>query len=131
MQDKNCRTPETEKGFSLLRTDTIQLWVWLQGYQSLEDQPLKSLSEDISYRIRETTDVYLINYLLILDNFLIPLFFKCAVNFMRHCKRSKLKTSDLNKTFQLCNIEVKMFLRLIFLKDFSLFLITENIRVFK
>lgn len=46
-----------EKGFSLLRTDTIQLWVWLQGYQPLDEQPLKSLSEDISYRIRETSDV--------------------------------------------------------------------------
>ena len=50
-----------EKGFALLRTDTIQLWVWLQGYQPLDEQPLKSLSEDISYRIRETSDV--INYL--------------------------------------------------------------------
>lgn len=48
---------DQEKGFSLLRTDTIQLWVWLQGYQPLDEQPLKSLSEDISYRIRETSDV--------------------------------------------------------------------------
>jgi len=33
-------------------------------------------------------------------------FIKCAVNFMRHCKRTKLKTSDLKQAFQQCNIEV-------------------------
>lgn len=46
-----------EKGFSLLRLDTIQLWAWLEGHQPLDDLSLKSLSEDVSYRIRETTDV--------------------------------------------------------------------------
>ena len=50
---------DVEKGFALLRTDSIQLWVYLQGHQPLEEQPLKFLSEDISYRIRETSDVSL------------------------------------------------------------------------
>jgi hypothetical protein len=48
---------QQQKGFHLLRTDTIQLWVWLEGYQPLDDQSLKSLPEDIQYRIRENTDV--------------------------------------------------------------------------
>lgn len=58
MQQEN-KSPNSgqEKGFALVRTDTIQLWVWLQGYQPLDEQPLKSVSEDMSYRIRETTDV--------------------------------------------------------------------------
>ena len=61
IQNSSSKLPNIEnneeKGFALLRTDTIQLWVWLQGYQPLDEQPLKSLSEDISYRIRETSDV--------------------------------------------------------------------------
>ena len=61
IQNSSSKSPNIEnneeKGFALLRTDTIQLWVWLQGYQPLDEQPLKSLSEDISYRIRETSDV--------------------------------------------------------------------------
>ncbi len=59
MQDNKASATgqDKDKGFALLRTDTIQLWVWLQGYQPLDEQPLKSLSEDISYRIRESTDV--------------------------------------------------------------------------
>lgn len=52
-------TGDQEKGFSLLRLDTIQLWSWLEGNQPLDELSLKSLSEDISYRIRETTDVCL------------------------------------------------------------------------
>jgi hypothetical protein len=52
----NLPNPD-EKGFTLIRTDAIQLAVWLEGYTPLDDQPLKSLSEDISYRIRETLDV--------------------------------------------------------------------------
>jgi hypothetical protein len=89
MQEKTTKASasEQEKGFSILRTDTIQLWVWLEGNQPLEEQSLKSVSEDISYRIREVTD--------------------CAVNYMHHCKRSQLKTSDMNKAFQMANIEVK------------------------
>jgi hypothetical protein len=59
MQDKNAKvnSPEQEKGFALFRSDTIQLWVWLEGYQPLDEQSLKSLSEDITYRIREILDV--------------------------------------------------------------------------
>ena len=57
MQENKTPGHDKEKGFALLRTDTIQLWVWLQGYQPLDEQPLKSLSEDISYRIREASDV--------------------------------------------------------------------------
>ena len=53
----NSSLSPDEKGFSLIRTDAIQLAVWLEGYTPLDDQPLKSLSEDISYRIRETLDV--------------------------------------------------------------------------
>lgn len=60
MQENKSPVNDKEKGFALLRPDTIQLWVWLQGYQPLDEQPLKSLSEDISYRIRETSDVKLI-----------------------------------------------------------------------
>jgi hypothetical protein len=52
-----------EKGFSLLTTDSIQLWAWLDGYQPLDEQSLKSLSEDISYRCRETSDVSLVFFL--------------------------------------------------------------------
>ena len=48
---------QQEKGYVLLRTDTIQLWACLEEYQPLDEHLLKSLSEDISYRIRETTDV--------------------------------------------------------------------------
>lgn len=55
MQEKN-QNPQ-DKGFALLRTDTIQLWVLLEGLQPLEEQSLKSLSEDVSYRCRETSDV--------------------------------------------------------------------------
>ena len=75
-----------EKGFTLVRTGMLQFWIWLEGSSQLDDPPLMSLSEDISYRIRETLDI--------------------AVNYMRHCKRLKLKTSDLNKAFQFGNIEV-------------------------
>ena len=59
MQDKNAKPAvvEAEKGFSLLRTDTIQLWALLEDFQPLDEHSLKSMSEDISYRIRETTDV--------------------------------------------------------------------------
>jgi len=59
MQDKNAKvnSPEQEKGFALFRSDTIQFWVWLEGYQPLDEQSLKSLSEDITYRIREILDV--------------------------------------------------------------------------
>ena len=56
-ENNNSSNTEQEKGFALVRTDTIQLWVWLQGYRPLDEQPLKSVSEDISYRIRETSDV--------------------------------------------------------------------------
>jgi hypothetical protein len=67
MQGKNLKINEKqslvggdqhEKGFSLLSTDSIQLWAWLEGYQPLDEQSLKSLSEDISYRCRETSDVF-------------------------------------------------------------------------
>lgn len=56
---QNHQSPvgDLEKGFSLLRTDTIQLWTWLEGLQPLDEHSLKSLSEDVSYRVRETTDV--------------------------------------------------------------------------
>ena len=65
MQEKNSKSHEKpgggfehhEKGFTLLSTDSIQLWAWLEGYQPLDEQSLKSLSEDISYRCRETSDV--------------------------------------------------------------------------
>jgi hypothetical protein len=60
MQEKNSKADkaENEKGFAVLRTDTIQLWVWQQGFnQLLDDQSLKILSEDISYRMREAIDV--------------------------------------------------------------------------
>jgi hypothetical protein len=66
MQEKNAKSPgvDPEKSysqskieFSLLRTDTIQLWALLEDFQPLDEHSLKSLSEDISYRIRETTDV--------------------------------------------------------------------------
>ncbi len=59
MQEKSTKPQgaELEKGFSLLRTDTIQLWTLLDDFQPLDEHSLKSLSEDISYRIRETTDV--------------------------------------------------------------------------
>jgi hypothetical protein len=64
MQDKNTKNQHNneantpiEKGFSLLRTDTIQLWLWLDEFPPLSEQLLKSLSQDVSYRIRETTDV--------------------------------------------------------------------------
>lgn len=51
-------TPDhTKTGFALLRPDTIQLWTWLEGYAPLDDLSLMSLSEDVSYRIREITDV--------------------------------------------------------------------------
>lgn len=65
MQDKNSKSisqvtrNEPEQGFALCRSDTIQLWSWLEGNQQLDDQSLKSLSEDISYRIRESLDVRL------------------------------------------------------------------------
>ena len=74
-------------GFSILRADTINLWVWLQGHeQPLDEHSLKSVSEDISYRIRECTDA--------------------AVNYMHHCKRSVLRTSDMNKAFQMADVQV-------------------------
>ncbi len=64
MQENKAATTghDKDKGFALLRTDTIQLWVWLQGYQPLDEQPLKSISEDISYRIRESSDVIRFNF---------------------------------------------------------------------
>ena len=65
MQEKNSKSHDKplgpaehhEKGFSLLSTDSIQLWAWLEGYEPLDEQSLMSLSEDISYRCRETSDV--------------------------------------------------------------------------
>lgn len=66
MQDKNSKLisqvnrNESEHGFVLFRSDTIQLWSWLEGNQQLDEPSLKSLSEDISYRIRESLDVKLI-----------------------------------------------------------------------
>lgn len=62
----NYSNPD-EKGFTLVRTDIIQLWVWLEGYSPLDDQPLKSLSEDISYRIRETLDVIYLKFFISLN----------------------------------------------------------------
>ncbi|CAF0928055.1 unnamed protein product, partial [Brachionus calyciflorus] len=94
MQDKNSKfvnpnptnvKTEQDQGFALFRSDTIQLWSWLEGYQPLDEQSLKGLSEDISYRIRDSLDT--------------------AVSFMHHCKRSELKTKDVNKAFQMLNIE--------------------------
>jgi len=72
MQENKAATTghDKDKGFALLRTDTIQLWVWLQGYQPLDEQPLKSISEDISYRIRESSDVIRFIYILIFPLFL-------------------------------------------------------------
>ncbi len=125
MQGKNFKTNEKlttaasgvsggdhqEKGFSLLTTDSIQLWAWLDGYQPLDEQSLKSLSEDISYKNRETTDVSLGLFLHLSKKKqskleLIFVYKKSAVNYMHHCKRSYLKTSDLNQTFYMSNIEV-------------------------
>lgn len=67
---------EKASGFSLFRLDTIQLWAWLEGHQPLDELSLKSLSEDISYRIREITDVD-INIINLLPN-LFDLFVKCS-----------------------------------------------------
>ena len=70
----NSQPNPDEKGFTLIRTDAIQLAVWLEGYTPIEDQPLKSLSEDISYRIREALDV-LFEILLVFAFFLFKIFF--------------------------------------------------------
>lgn len=61
MQEKNTKTTtgDHEKEFSLMRTDTIQLWLWLEGHHPMDEHCLKYMSEDVSYRIRETADVIL------------------------------------------------------------------------
>ena len=74
MQEKNSKINEKQVAsssdhhekvttFSLLSTDSIQLWAWLEGYNPLDEQSVKSLSEDISYRCRETTDVNIFEHI--------------------------------------------------------------------
>eukprot|EP01122_Echinamoeba_exundans_P003285 TRINITY_DN1340_c0_g1_i2.p1 TRINITY_DN1340_c0_g1~~TRINITY_DN1340_c0_g1_i2.p1 ORF type:complete len:502 (-),score=73.97 TRINITY_DN1340_c0_g1_i2:300-1805(-) len=71
---------------SLLPKETIKIFAQAVGVDELADDVAQQLAADVEYRLREITQE--------------------AIKFMRHSKREKLTTDDINSALRLRNIEL-------------------------
>lgn len=72
--------------YSMINLNTLKLWSELNNFGKIDELGLQILSEDLAYRTREVVNI--------------------AVNHMIHCRRRKLKVSDVDRAFELYGVEV-------------------------
>ncbi|EDO48592.1 predicted protein [Nematostella vectensis] len=71
--------------FSVLSAENVRLYAEVIGVTKLEDNLARSLAEDVTYRVRHLLQT--------------------AQQFMKHGKRRRMTTEDLNRAMQLTNVE--------------------------
>lgn len=73
---------------SFLSADSIKLIGEFAGISNLKDDVALALAQDIEYRLRDIIQE--------------------AMKFMRHAKRTRLTTDDINHALQVRNVEVSL-----------------------
>lgn len=95
---------------SLLSRESIKIIAESVGIENLSNEVAIGLASDVEYRLREIIQAsfgrhsYRLNFG---DTFFFVVWMQEAIKFMRHSKRERMTTEDINNALRLRNVEVR------------------------